>query len=269
MNSTTKPFLRWAGSKRKLLPKLLEYWDIKFDRYVEPFMGSACLFFAITPDDALLNDLNAELVEAFNAVKTNYSLVYDELRKLPLGKDAYYAIRDRIPGELGKYERAARFIYLNRYCFNGLYRTNSAGKFNVPYSATKTGTTPTKEALKGCSVALKGKEITSLDFETLLRRECKAGDFVYLDPPFAVSNRRIFKQYGPQNFGNEDILRLRECLEYLDSIGATFVLSYAYCKESIENFSDWTFRRVTTQRNISGFANNRRRAVEVLVSNIQ
>ena len=266
-NIHATPFLRWAGSKRRLAPTLAEYWDHGYQRYIEPFMGSACLYFSIVPQTAVLSDINEHLVEAYIAVRDHPRAIANRLEQLPLGKDHYYQIRSQDCCNLDALDRVARFIYLNRFCFNGLFRTNLAGKFNVPYSPNKTGQLPTYKKLVEVSKVLRGAKLLSGDFSTVVNQECREGDFVYLDPPYAVSNRRIFRQYGPQTFGLEDIERLRKLLDEIDYRKATFVLSYAYCHEARDAFSKWGLRKVYTQRNISGFSKHRRKAAEVIISN--
>jgi DNA adenine methylase Dam len=129
------PFLRWAGSKRRLLPVLQTFWTKKHKRYVEPFAGSACLFFALNPPKAILGDLNPELIATYIEVKYRIGAVLKELKALrPEDKAEYLRLRGIDISTMSPAARAARFIYLNRYCFNGIYRTNLAGQFNVPYS---------------------------------------------------------------------------------------------------------------------------------------
>src|SRR5260370_41753763 len=132
-------FLRWAGSKRKLLPILLDAAPKKFDRYVEPFAGSACLFFALGPRRAVLADINEELVNTYRALKTDVEGVIEHLAAFKCSKKEYYLVRSESLLGMPKQRRAARFIYLNRFCFNGLYRTNKQGGFNVPYGGYKSG----------------------------------------------------------------------------------------------------------------------------------
>lgn len=230
-------------------------------------MGSACLFFNISPPHALLSDINGELVNTFNAVRHQVENVYKEMIRLPLGEEGYYKVRSRNPTTLTTAQRAARFIYLNRFCFNGLYRTNRYGHFNVPYAGSKTGALPSQSELFQAAKILRGATVRRSDFALILQREVCRGDFVYLDPPFAVANRRIFRQYGPQTFGLEDIERVQRILDIIDSRGAHFLLSYAYSKEA-KYFNVWNMRRVYVQRNISGFAKYRRISAEILVTNI-
>jgi len=227
-------------------------------------MGSACLFFAIRPPQAVLGDINSALVDAFRAIQNHPELVHRALVTLPLGERNYYRIRRLDPLCLGWRERAARFVYLNRFCFNGLYRTNSKGEFNVPYSAT--GSVPSLVQIRAAGKALRCAKIANGDFIDTIST-AKAGDFVYMDPPFAVSNRRIFRQYESSSFGLSDVDRLAAALQLLDERKVDFLVSYAVCREALAAFKCWDMRRVATRRNISGFAKHRRRAVELLISN--
>jgi len=261
------PLLRWAGSKRQLLPVLSQFWNVRFSRYIEPFMGSACLFFALSPPRALLSDLNGDLVSTYSAVRDTPLEVHQSLRRIPLGKESYYALRKSDPTTMSVADAAARFIFLNRFCFNGLYRTNLSGQFNVPFAPAKTGRLPTKDELHQYSARLRHARLLSGDFSKTLET-VRAGDFVYLDPPFAVANRRIFRQYGPHTFGRTDLTRLSQYLDRIHCAGAHFVLSYAYCKEARQCFGKWSQRRVRLQRNIAGFSSNRKTAVELLVTNL-
>jgi DNA adenine methylase len=262
------PFLRWAGSKRRLLPKLLPYWREDAKRYFEPFVGSAALFFALRPKVALLSDINPELMATYRTVRSRSQQVAAALQVSPRTKASYLRLRRTKPDGLSSVARAVRFVFLNRYCFNGLYRTNAAGTFNVPYAPTATGSLPTSGQLSRVAATLRRAELLCGDFEALLTAEVEKGDFVYLDPPFAVANRRVFRQYGPQVFGTRDLERLAGLLDLLDRRGATFVVSYAYCREALTYFDGWTHRRVLTQRNIAGFVGSRREAAELIISNV-
>lgn len=231
-------------------------------------MGSACLFFYLRPEHALLSDINTELVEAFAAVRDYPDSVYRRLTQFPLGEKGYYLVRAMDQHCLTSVERGARFIYLNRFCFNGLYRTNQAGKFNVPYSSAKTGRLLNWSEFVACSKELENIELRCGDFQDVLNDEIKPGDFVYLDPPYAQANQRISLQYGPQSFGLEDIDRLRSTVKEIDRKGAHFVLSYADCDEATEAFGKWKSQKVSTYRNIAGFAVHRGPAMELIFSNI-
>lgn len=267
MDHSTQPFLRWAGSKRQLVPKLASFWTPSFQRYFEPFMGSACLFFALRPRKAVLSDANRQLVQTFRVVKKNPEKLAQSLEQLPMGRTAYYNLRSQNHRELSDVDAAARFIFLNRFCFNGLFRTNQAGEFNVPYASSKTGRLPTLHHLLEASKLFKGTRLLCEDFETVLA-DVGAGDFVYLDPPFAVSNRRVFRQYGPNEFGLDDLRRLASAIARIERRGAVFVLSYAYCSEALDLFRGWPTRKIFVRRNIAGFTRSRRTAAELLISNL-
>lgn len=262
------PIIRWAGSKRKLLGKLRGFWPIEAKRYVEPFCGSACLFFDLEPPSAILGDLNAELISSYRVIRNNPSLVWECLQRLPRGRQAYYRIRSLNAASLSESEVAARFLYLNHYCFNGIFRTNLKGEFNVPYGPPKVDKGFDYSAIARASVLLRRASLVNADFEaTLDRVDC--GDFVYLDPPFAVSQRRVFSEYHPSTFGLGDLSRLHRCLRLLDRKGARFVVSYADSREARNLLKDWQCMRVRTYRNIAGFAKHRKSAYELVSTNIE
>jgi DNA adenine methylase len=263
------PLLRWAGSKRKLIPKLLPYWSASGGRYVEPFVGSGALFFAANPDAAVLSDANDDLIQTYTTIRDAPDEVATSLEILPRDKATFLRLRAQSPAALSASAHAARFVFLNRHCFNGLYRLNRGGQFNVPYAPSKTGAVPTRAHLHTAAERLSKATLLGGDFENILSSVVRPDDFVYLDPPFAVANRRLFRQYNATTFGFDDLHRLAGVLHAIDSIGAYFVLSYAMCSESLTAFGNWPHQRVMTQRNISGFSAHRRRAAEFIFSNIR
>lgn len=263
----TRPFLRWAGSKRKVLPYLKRFVPPQFNRYIEPFAGSACLFFDLQPKHAILSDLNRELIDTYRTVRNDPQLVGRTLAKLPVGREAYYKIRFLKIDKMSAVQRAARFIYLNRFCFNGLYRTNTKGDFNVPYGAPKTTNVPTAESLDLCSILLRRATLTSGDFEEVIRSRLQRGDFIYLDPPFFQNSRRVFREYNPVPFQATDLKRLSRLLHAIDKAGANFVLSYSACAEAKIAFKGWHTTQIRTTRNISGFTKHRRVATEIVITN--
>jgi DNA adenine methylase len=153
---TAGPFLRWAGSKRQLIHALKQYYPANSLRYVEPFAGSARLFFALRPSRAILGDINAELMHMYLEVKYRARGVAALLQGAQRSKRTYMLLRRQVPENLDRASRAARFIYLNRYCFNGLYRTNTEGTFNVPFGADATGVLPPADLLVRSPVTLRG-----------------------------------------------------------------------------------------------------------------
>ena len=261
-----KPLLRWAGSKRQLTSTLSEFWTDSHKRYVEPFAGSACLFFALEPEAAILGDINADLIHAYRQVCDHPGAVHDAYSSFHNTAEDYYRIRSFDPTVLEPHEQAGRFIYLNRYCFNGLYRTNLNGAFNVPYGGRKSGTLPGLDELEAVSERLSGVTLVAGDFWRVLRRT-RPGDLVYLDPPYRVAGQRVFRQYDLSVFPSTGLKRLREWLVRLTSRGIEFVISYADSAEAKSLAKGFRFRSAEVRRNIAGFAGSRKRAKEILVTN--
>jgi len=261
-------FLKWAGSKRKILPKLISHLPKQFDRYVEPFAGSACLFFALMPKRALLADINEELIETYQELRDRPDDVVEELSRFTPTEASYYRVRGLDSTVLSPSGRAARFIYLNRYCFNGLYRTNKQGRFNVPFGGKRSGRLPSPEFLRECATALKKVVLKPTSFEDTLAK-VKAGDFVYLDPPYCIRSRRVFNEYSNASFGEEQLQLLRGHLKRLDRLGIPFLVSYGLSKEAIELSRGFYSRQLVVQRQIAGFATNRRKARELVITNYQ
>jgi DNA adenine methylase len=163
--------------------------------------------------------------------------------------------------------RAARFIYLNRFCFNGIYRTNLKGEFNVPYSGDRCGAVPANEVFEQCSRRLRGARFVNGDFEDVLK-QAKKGDLVYMDPPYAVRAKRVFREYDPSTFTHGDIARLRSWMERLNAGGINFVVSYAESDEADLLRKNFSYETVAVRRHIAGFAAHRTMTNEVLISNI-
>jgi DNA adenine methylase len=260
------PLLRWAGSKRQHVPLLRECWKAgEYSRYVEPFAGSAAVFFAVAPPRAILGDINQELIDTYKTVKRAPDAVYHRLIKFATGEEAYYRVRStRLRTRVAK---AARFVYLNRFCFNGLYRTNTDGDFNVPYGRPKTLNVPDQQQFRACADLLTRARLMPADFRRVLD-EVKKGDFVYLDPPYAISRRRVFIQYARKHFSTDDLGDLSEWLEEIDGRKASFVLSYADSVEARRLPEGWKRRRFAVRRNMAGFSDARRTHYELFLSNI-
>lgn len=266
-HSSPRPVLRWAGSKRQTVERLAKLWAPGYARYVEPFAGSAALYFTIRPGNAVIADRNRDLIDTYRVLCERPAELHARAIAVPKSKQIYYKLRDRDPGGLSTLERAVRFLYLNRYCFNGLYRTNSDGGFNVPYAPSGTGGFPSCAEFEACARLLSTAKLRAWDFGTTLRY-VRAGDFVYLDPPYAVESRRVFREYGAFGFGRSELVRLVRHLRRIDERGAMFVLTYADCAEARRLFSEWPQKRIAVRRNIAGFAGARKRAFELLISNL-
>jgi len=257
--------MRWAGSKRKLLPELIKHVPDQFTRYIEPFSGSACLFFALQPKKAILSDLNRELMETYRVMSLHPKSVHRAVMAMPVTKRYYYELRAELPTSLGRIQRAARFIYLNRHCFNGVYRTNQRGIFNVP-RGTRLGAIPNKDQFQLAAVALRRAKLLAGDFEEVTKY-VRRGDFVYLDPPYAKSGARRRGEYGYASFDISDVERLATCLNRIDRTGAVFLLSYADCREIRAISSLWHKKTILVRRHVAGFVKHRAVVREVLISN--
>lgn len=262
-----RPLLRWAGSKRKLLPQLSNYWSATNRRYIEPFFGSGALYFSLCPARAILSDLNSELVDMYKTLREDPEGVYSYIEQMEPTKDNYLSWRSMVPANLQPMQRCARFIFLNRNCFNGLFRTNQAGQFNVPFSGQRTGSMPAKNEFLSIAKQLNDAAMICGDFEEIVLKNARKGDLVYLDPPYAQANVRIFSQYGPDVFGLDDLSRLKKMLHILDNKGIDFVLSYAFCEEAEDLFGCWSSEKIDVRRNIAGFAKHRKLVPEVIYTN--
>jgi DNA adenine methylase len=232
---------------------------------VEPFAGSACLFFELAPGRAVLGDSNKELIEVYRVVSDEPERLYRRLRRIRRDLPTYLRWRLLNPKSLDRETRALRFLYLNRNCFNGIYRTNANGDFNVPMG-TRQGAYISKEDLLNCSMLLRRTTLITGDFTKTLER-VSAGDFVYLDPPYAVGSRRIFTEYGKKTFVTSDISRLSDSLAAIVKRDADFLVSYADCSEARMLGLKCHSVRLPIRRHVAGFAGDRRESYEWLISN--
>lgn len=260
------PIFRWAGSKRKSLQALTAFWSERFERYIEPFVGSACLFLKIKPKAAILADLNSALIYTYRTIRRHPLAVAETLYAIPRDSNTYYEVRRRMESANGAIERAAFFIYLNRNCFNGIYRTNLNGEFNVPFGADQ-GQYPRPCDFQTTAKLLKNAKLLSGDFGATLRH-LRRNDFVYLDPPFAATGVRTFVEYGKRSFGADDLDRFSCHLDRIDRRGAFFLVSYADCTRARKIARNWHCKKVEVRRHIAGFAANRRLAGELLITNL-
>jgi DNA adenine methylase len=260
-----RPVLRWAGSKLKLLPTLETYWRPHHKTYIEPFAGSACLYFHLSPTAAVLGDNNVELIDLYRTLRLRSERLFRRLSRIPNAPKDYYRWRALNPLHLDSESRALRFLYLNRHCFNGIYRTNSRGDFNVPMG-TRLPTNFTLDTMNACARRLKNARLVAGDFAETLKF-ARQGDFVYMDPPFASSLKRIRGEYGAGAFSGADIERLDEAMTVLNKTHIEFVVSYGDCRESRWLARRWHARRVRVRRHVAGFSGHRRAAFEWLMSN--
>ncbi len=209
-----RPFLKWAGGKTQLADALLERKPVYFNTYHEPFVGSGAIFFRLYRENrirrAVLSDINAELIDTFLAIRDCVAEVISVLSEFPYSKEFYYEIRSRDPWQLGLPERAARMIYLNKTGYNGLYRVNRRGQFNVPFGRYKSPKYLDRENLLAVSQALQNVEILCTSFDTVVDRAA-SGDWVYFDPPYVPASQTAnFTAYHAKGFGLQDQERLRD-----------------------------------------------------------
>lgn len=266
-NVGARPIIRWAGSKKKLLPELFRSAPSFEGKYLEPFAGSACLFFKINAKKSCINDLNEELIRFYITVVSNPVEVYERFIGIERTRDSYYRIRSEYNSISNIIDKSAAFLYLNRNCFNGIYRVNKSGIFNVPFSDSRVASYPTMEDFISASRALSSAKLSSMDFELFCDYNCTSGDFVYLDPPYYVPKVRIFREYNQTDFTEADTLRLANLLGKIDQRGARFLLSYPKGDLTQQLCADWHSKETRTSRTVAGNVSARRSETEVLVAN--
>jgi len=226
------PFIRWAGGKQKILNQLLPYLpiDISARKYWEPFVGAGSLFFALHPQEAVLSDANEHLINCYKQVCDNHLLVHKYIRQHAnnTSEEYYYKIRSLYNNRKGNsIAQAARFIYLNKTCFNGIFRVNLKGDFNVPYGWKEPPSLPSLELLRSASKALKNATIHSGSFENNIE-QITSSDYIYLDPPYPPLNgTSFFTHYTSDRFGEKDQNKLAEYIKTVDGRGCKFMLSNA------------------------------------------
>lgn len=264
-NSLVRPFLRWAGGKRWLMKILLKIIPEDYKVFHEPFLGAANLFFALNPPKAYLSDINSELILTYNQLRLNYSNVISHLKQIKDNKKNYYNVRQNIPQNLAA--RAARFIFLNKTCWNGLYRENREGKFNVPYGYKVKTEIYDESNLMNVSKVLKNATVKSDDFESILKNSNK-GDLVYLDPPYTVAHQNNgFITYNSKIFSWTDQERLASVIKELDSAGCSIILSNAYHKNILRLYSNYKCKKVNRMSIIGRNPSSRRKINESLITN--
>jgi DNA adenine methylase len=243
------PFLKWAGGKRLLVPQILPHVPPLAEgrRYFEPFLGGGAMFFAFEPQQAILSDLNPELIDAFCAVRDDVDAVIRHLRPLTNDSECYYRVRSSRPRSPAG--RAARLIYLNKTCFNGLFRVNLRGEFNVPFGKhTDKLVICDENQLREAALALRGSDVTVKDFGHALRR-ARAGDLVYLDPPYTIAHTNNgFIEYNAKVFSWADQRRLAKIALKLVERGVQIVMSNADHPSIMALYASPCFRLVRIPR---------------------
>jgi DNA adenine methylase len=260
-----RPFLRWAGSKRSLLVHLLDVLPMTFERYYEPFLGAGSLFFLLKPERAVLSDTCTELIETFAAVRDNPVAVLRYCADLRVEREFFYAIRaNRSPG---RYKRAAEFIYLNKTCWNGLYRVNANGDFNVPFGAPKSANIVDGANLRACAEALARPtvELRRASFAVALS-DAAAGDLVFLDPPYVTGhNNNGFIDYNETLFSWEDQVAAAGAAIAAADRGAHVVVTNAYHADVLALYPGFSVRPLIRASTLASDSTKRRTVEEAVL----
>jgi len=274
-----KPFVKWVGGKRQLLTqfRLLnlyppENFNPITSKYFEPFVGGGAVFFDLQPEKAMLSDLNTDLITTYTVIKNNVNELISSLKELEMKRDieSFLHIREQNPENLTVVEVASRFIYLNRTCFNGMYRVNSKGKFNVPYGKYSNPTICDEENLRRVSNVLKYVEIIQQDYKEVLKQAQK-NDFIYFDPPYyPMSITASFTSYTSMPFLKKEQIELRDIFMELHDRKCFVMLSNSdtpFIHEIYSDFEGIRITKVSAGRAINSNASKRGKITEVVVTN--
>lgn len=265
-----QPFLRWAGGKRWLAPKIINHIP-PFKRYFEPFIGSGVLFFAIEPQNAVISDVNRDLINCYRRIKYDCSDVIKVLKRLEISKKNYYSIRDKMINERDDVKRAAYFIYINQTCWNGIYRVNRDGVFNVPVGTIhRNKQLYNEDHLYAASKLLQHTLIKCCDFEYSIKDVSK-GDLIYFDPPYITTHiKNGFIKYNEKLFSQYDELRLAVTAYKLANSGANVIVSNAnhpLIRQQYDGiFSKYEIERMST---VAADSTNRRLFNELVITNLE
>jgi len=282
INPLVRPFLKWAGGKRQLLPEIVKYVPKRISKhtYYEPFIGGGALLFQLQPPKAVINDSNTELINCYKVIRDSLDELMEELSKdkYSNSETSYYEMRDldrstKKYASLSEVEKAARIIYLNKTCYNGLFRVNSQGQFNVPFGRYKNPNFLDDAVLRAVNKYLNSNDITLLnqDFAEAVK-DAKRGDFVYFDPPYdPVSETASFTGYDVNGFNRDEQERLKEEFDALHKKGCKVMLSNSCTDFILDLYKDYqdTIIKVRATRSINSNALKRGRVDEVLVLNYE
>lgn len=268
------PVLKWAGGKRQLLDTLIPLVPKDYSVYCEPFVGGGALFFALQPQSACINDVNYELIRVYTVIKNDVDALIEQLKQFQNNKDQFYEIRswDRNKDKythLSDIEKAARIIYLNRTCFNGLFRVNASGEFNVPFGNYANPNIVNEPVLRAISFYFNNSEIVfnAVDYAEILKN-LPDNAFVYLDPPYdPVSVTANFTSYTKDGFSRDEQIRLRKCCDELNERGIKFMLSNSATDFIYDQYSKYNIEIISAKRLVGADASKRGRIQEVIVRN--
>ncbi|MCV3212920.1 DNA adenine methylase [Plectonema radiosum NIES-515] len=264
-----RPFLKWAGGKSKLIKQYLTHLPSQttYKNYYEPFLGGGALFFHLQPSNGILTDINAELITTYRCVKDHIQELIFLLKEHESkhSRDYYYSVRAN-PGKTDL-EKAARLIYLNKTCFNGLYRVNSQNKFNVPLGKYKNPNICPENLLIAASEALEGAEIKQANFTEILNHATTSDDFVYFDPPYyPISETSYFTSYTNYSFKENQQIQLRDICLTLSERGVKVMLSNSDCEFIRNLYTDFNIHTISAARSINSHAKKRGKINEILLT---
>ena len=273
-NKLAAPVVKWVGGKRQLLDEIAPRLPKRITTYCEPFLGGGAVLFSLQPRNAIVNDLNADLMLVYEVIRDNVELLIAALEQHENTAEYFYNIRDLDRDkdayrEMSAIERASRIIYLNKTCYNGLFRVNASGEFNSPFGHYKNPNIVNAPVLRAVSKYLTANNIQLLhiDFEEVLQRVPRGG-FVYLDPPYdPVSDKASFTGYNRGGFGREEQERLKRCCDELAARGVRFLLSNSATSFIKELYTGYTVEIVHAKRAINSDASKRGAVEEVLIRN--
>ena len=268
------PVVKWVGGKRQLLPQILPLIPKRMTAYCEPFLGGGAVLFALQPKRALVNDLNQDLITVYRVIKEDADALIEHLSRHENTPEYFYRIRDldrdkEAYAALSDVEKASRLLYLNKTCYNGLFRVNASGAFNSPYGHYRRPNIVNEQTIRGVSRYFNSCDITffSGDFAAVLE-QVPEGGFVYLDPPYdPVSDTASFTGYNRGGFGREEQVRLKECCDALTARGVKFLLSNSATPFIRELYSSYRVSIVQARRAVNSVASRRGAIEEVLVRN--
>ena len=273
-NKLVTPVVKWVGGKRQLLEEITQRLPKRVTTYCEPFLGGGAVLFSLQPKNAIVNDLNADLMLVYEVIRDNVELLIASLEKHENTSEYFYSIRDLDRDkdayrEMSAIDRASRIIYLNKTCYNGLFRVNSSGEFNSPFGYYKNPNIVNASVLRAVSKYLTANHVQlfHMDFEEVLR-QVPRGAFVYLDPPYdPVSDTASFTGYNRGGFGREEQERLKHCCDGLTARGVRFLLSNSSTLFIQNLYAGYTVETVHAKRAVNSDASKRGAVEEVLIRN--
>lgn len=270
------PVVKWVGGKRQLLERLMPLCPETYTSYCEPFIGGGAVLFALQPQKAIVNDINSELIGVYRAIKDDVEALIKRLAQFENTKEYFYEVRgwDRnaeFYNQLTDIDKAARVIFLNKTCYNGLYRVNSAGEFNTPFGRYKNPNIVNESTLRAVNEYFNTADVTILNTSySEAVQGLPENSFVYLDPPYdPISVTASFTGYNAGGFSSEDQIALRDCCRQLDANGIKFMLSNSATEFIQDIYSDFNITIVPAKRAINSVGSKRGCVDEVVVRNYE